>query len=194
VSIFDSAVDGAREDNILSCKRGIKPDTVCGGADNVIACNGVLGDYNDGWFAQVSNGAAGFGDTVSGGLTAQVRQALGCDDVVDKNSAQYGTGTTLGNETNTVLLFANPAGGAATVLKIGSMAGNFIEAAKAASHGEPAQALILAGSAALHVGTACKRTSQLAKGAVRVVQTLGAGEAINKGVSQLKSSAPLTMP
>lgn len=56
----------------------------------------VLGDHRTGWFAHASNGAVGWGDTLSFGLTSYARQGLGYDDVVDYGSWAYFGGRVVG--------------------------------------------------------------------------------------------------
>jgi len=78
------------------------------GTDNVRSWDSVLGHHRTGWFAQLSNGAAGMGDTVSMGLTGRVRQGLGYDDVVDYHSGAYAVGEVAGTGVNLGLAFVNP--------------------------------------------------------------------------------------
>ena len=56
----------------------------------------VLGHHRTGWFAQTSNFAAGWGDTLSFGATSYIRQGLGYDDVVDYDSGAYFGGQVVG--------------------------------------------------------------------------------------------------
>jgi RHS repeat-associated protein len=68
----------------------------------------VLGHPRTGWFAQISNGAAGMADTVSLELASRLRQWVGYDDVVDYHSAAYFGGQLVGTGVNLGLGFANP--------------------------------------------------------------------------------------
>ncbi len=49
----------------------------------------VLGHHRTGWFAQVSNGFAGFSDAATGGMAGYFRRGLGYDDVIDRSSWAY---------------------------------------------------------------------------------------------------------
>jgi RHS repeat-associated protein len=62
----------------------------------VNAWDNVLGHHRIGWFAQGSNFFAGWGDTLSFGLTSYARQGLGYDDVVDYDSGAYFGGQVVG--------------------------------------------------------------------------------------------------
>jgi hypothetical protein len=59
------------------------------GIDNVASWDRYLGDSRTGWFAQASNAVAGYGDTLSFGITSWIRRGLGYDDVVDYGSGWY---------------------------------------------------------------------------------------------------------
>jgi RHS repeat-associated protein len=74
----------------------------------VNAWDNVLGHPRTGWFAQISNGAAGMADTVSLELASRLRQWVGYDDVVDYHSAAYFGGQLVGTGVNLGLGFANP--------------------------------------------------------------------------------------
>lgn len=52
----------------------------------------ILGNVNNGWFAEASNFGAGLGDTISFGITGMARQLLGIDYVVNRTGWAYNTG------------------------------------------------------------------------------------------------------
>ena len=60
------------------------------------------------WFQQLSDFSAGVADTITGGLTQKVRQKLGYDDAVNKNSPAYKAGETVGEVANVGLQFVSP--------------------------------------------------------------------------------------
>lgn len=59
------------------------------GPENILAMDSVLGHHRTGWFAQVSNGFAGFSDAATGGMAGYLRRGLGYDDVIDRSSRAY---------------------------------------------------------------------------------------------------------
>jgi RHS repeat-associated protein len=77
------------------------------GTDNVRSWDSVLGHHRTGWFAQGSNFFAGWGDTLSFGLTSYARQGLGYDDVVDYDSGAYFGGQVVGTVHGIAMMGAN---------------------------------------------------------------------------------------
>ncbi len=93
----------------------------------------------DAWDTILGYGAnisAGFGDTISFGLTKKVRQWMGTDDVIDPCSGAYGFGQLLGYGHQAATILAT--GGAAAELEEG---GALLEGAEAAEALEGAEAL-----------------------------------------------------
>jgi hypothetical protein len=75
----------------------------------VISWDYVLGDFQSGWFAQVSNFSAGWGDTLSFGLTSGVRYLLGYKTAVDFSSNAYFGGQIVGTLHGLAMMGANAA-------------------------------------------------------------------------------------
>lgn len=84
-----------------------------------------------------ANISAGFGDTISFGLTKKVRQWMGTDDVIDPCSGAYGFGKVLGYAHQVATIIAT-AGGAAELEEAGALAEG-TEAAEAAEAAEGAE-------------------------------------------------------
>jgi hypothetical protein len=70
----------------------------------------VLGHHRTGWFAQVSNGFAGFSDAATGGMTGYLRRGLGYDDVIDHSSWAYQGGFVTGEVAGFAATFVSPCG------------------------------------------------------------------------------------
>ena len=77
-------------------------------ATNLTDPTGLYGVKDD-WFAFLSNTSAGAADTITGGMTARIREGLGYNDAVDTNSLAYKVGGYAGQAINIGLMFANPA-------------------------------------------------------------------------------------
>ena len=86
------------------------------------------------WFEQLSDFAAGIGDTISGGLTQKIRQKLGYDDVVNKNSPAYKNGQVAGEVLN-IALQAIPVCKAAGLTKLALRGINGVQGAMSAVDG-----------------------------------------------------------
>ena len=138
--------------------------------DFVVSWDNVLGNVNNGWFKQTSNFSAGMGDTVSGGLTAKVRQGLGYDDVVDYSSGAYRYGGYAGQAINIGLMVASPTGWAAFAARgitlLGAVSGG-IDAVQQSLQGDfsgVGLTLLNVGlSVATRQGAPCNQATQLAK-------------------------------
>jgi hypothetical protein len=70
----------------------------------------VLGHHRTGWFAQVSNGFAGFSDAATGGMAGYLRRGLGYDDVIDRSSWAYRGGFVTGEVAGFAATFVSPCG------------------------------------------------------------------------------------
>ena len=92
-------------------------------------------DALDTFLGYAANISAGFGDTISFGLTRKVRQWMGTDDVIDPCSGAYGFGKGLGYLHQAATIVAT--GGAAAELEEG---GALLEGAEAAETLEGAEA------------------------------------------------------
>jgi len=66
------------------------------GPDNIAAWDCCLGDPRDGWFANATDFCAGWGDTLSFGITKGIRYLADCDGVVDFESGWYTAGEVTG--------------------------------------------------------------------------------------------------
>ena len=73
------------------------------GPDNIAAWDCCLGDSRDGWFAKSSDFCAGWGDTLSFGITRGIRYLGDCDSVVNYDSGWYTAGEITGFVHSTAL-------------------------------------------------------------------------------------------
>jgi hypothetical protein len=129
---------------------------------------------------------AGWGDTLTFGLTAKIRQGLGYDDVVDKNSSAYQTGTTVGQLHNVALGLVG--GSASGVLGLvqkgmqlsGEVAG-VIHGVEAIKNGDvlgAVQAFMSVGLTAARGVSACNRVSTVVQWGQRALHGAAAGQMV----------------
>ena len=118
-----------------------------------------------------SNFFAGWADTLTFNLTARFRAGLGYDDVVDKNSSAYSTGSSIGQLHNALLMWgASGAGGALSagqrLLQVTAIAGNVANAVDQFKDGDLGGAifsLLQAGLAAMWGNSACQQVNSAAQ-------------------------------
>jgi hypothetical protein len=151
-----------------------------------------LASRDSAWVQTASNVSAGAADTLSGGATAKVRQALGYDDVVDKSSAAYRYGGYAGQAINVGLLAVNPAGWASLAVRginLATAASGFVDAGQAALAGDPSGlglTLLNVGLAQLRgAGSACAAPSRLAGWAQRGLAGYGVAAGAAGAVDKL---------
>ncbi len=162
--------------------------------DTIAARPGDLGE-------QVSNYAAGVGDTVSAGGTQKIRSLLDYDDVVDKSGDAYRYGGYTGQGINVSLMLANPVGAASNVstwAKVGmysvqglGMGSGLVDAGQGALAGDPlaaGQGLLTVADAYLRVGPSpCKAATVVVGLAQRGVGVVSAGNQVVNGVDKLEN-------